>query len=182
MTYPPRVLLGLLAVAMLGGCATRTPLRRAPQVDLNRYMGTWYVIANIPYIFENGKVATSDEYQRTSEGIKVTFHYRKGFDKAEKAYHGKAWVPNSADTARWKVQMLWPFTSDYPIVDLAPDYSAVLVGLPSRKLMWIMARERHLAEPEYQRLLEVAKAQGYPVQEVSKVPQEPDQVGQPGFQ
>ena len=68
------------------------------------------------------------------------------------------------------------------IVDLAPDYRSVLVGLPSRKLMWIMARERQLPAAEYRRLLGVAKAQGFPVEEVRKVPQRPEDLGRPGFE
>ncbi|MGA0587868.1 lipocalin family protein [Dyella sp. KRB-257] len=70
----------------------------------------------------------------------------------------------------------------YVIVDLAPDYRSVLIGLPSRKLMWIMARERRLPAAEYQRLLDVAKAEGFPVDEVRKVPQRRTDLGQPGFE
>ena len=182
MRRSSHALLGLLTVAMLGGCATHPPLRQAKNVDLDRFMGNWNVIANVPYIFENGKVATADEYQRTKDGIKITFHFQKGFNQPKKAYHGKAWLPDPNDTSLWKVQMLWPFTSDYTIVDLASDYSAVLIGLPSRKLMWIMARDPTLPEAQYQRLLAVAKSQGFPVDKVRKVPQQPDQVGKPGFQ
>ncbi len=175
-------LLGLLTVAMLGGCASHPPLRQAKNVDLDRYMGRWHVIANVPYIFEKGKVATVEEYQRTKEGIKITFHFQKGFDKPQDAYHGKAWLPDANNAALWKVQMVWPFTSDYTIVDLTPDNSAVLVGIPSRKLAWIMARDTTLPDAEYQRLLGVARSQGFPVDKMRKVPQMRSQIGQPGFQ
>lgn len=182
MRRSSHALLGLLTVAILAGCASRPPLQRAKNVDLDRYMGNWHVIANVPYFFENGKVATFEQYQRTKEGIKIAFHFQKGFDKPEDAYHGKAWLPDPNDASLWKVQMVWPFTSEYTIVDLAPDYSAVLVGLPSRKLAWIMAREKTLPDAEYQRLLGVAEAQGFPVDKIRKVPQLRSQVGQPGFQ
>ncbi len=77
---------------------------------------------------------------------------------------------------------MWPLRSDYVIVDLAPDYRSVLIGLPSRKLMWIMARERQLPEADYQRLLGVAKAEGFPIDEVRKVPQRAEDLGQAGFE
>lgn len=182
MKRPLPVLLALLGVGMLAGCASQPPLREAKNVDLDRYMGTWYVIGHVPYFAENGDVASADEYRRKPDGgIAVTYHYRKAFDKPEKTWGGKAWLPNPADAAHWKVQLVWPFRSDYVIVDLAPDDGAVLVGLPSRKLMWIMARQRQLPEAEYQRLLGVAKAEGFPVDAVRKVPQRPEDVGQPGF-
>ncbi|MBK6728370.1 MAG: lipocalin family protein [Xanthomonadales bacterium] len=61
-------LLSLLAILLLVGCAghaarERPPLVAAPSVDLPRFMGTWYVIAHVPYSFEEGKVATRDEYR-----------------------------------------------------------------------------------------------------------------------
>ena len=172
----------LLGIALLGGCASQPPLREAKSVDLQRYMGTWYVIAHVPYFAERGDVATADEYHLKPDGtIAVTYHYRKGFDAPEKTWGGKAWLPDPADAAHWKVQLVWPLRSDYVIVDLSPDYHSVLVGLPSRKLMWIMARERQLPEAEYRRLLAVAKSQGFPVDEVRKVPQKPEDLGQPGF-
>lgn len=173
----------LLSLALLGGCASQPPLQQAAAVDLDRYMGTWYVIAHVPYFAERGDVATADEYRRRPDGtMAVTYHYRKGFDAPEKTWSGKAWLPVPADPAHWKVQLVWPFRSDYVIVDLAPDYRSVLVGLPSRKLMWIMARERQLPAAEYRRLLGVAKAQGFPVEEVRKVPQRPEDLGRPGFE
>ncbi len=36
------------------------PLRTVPYVDLDRYLGDWRGIANIPSFMETGKVATLD--------------------------------------------------------------------------------------------------------------------------
>lgn len=179
----PSLLAGLTGLVLLVGCASHPPLRQAKNVELGRYMGTWYVIGHVPYFAERGDVASADEYRRKPDGgIAVTYHYRKSFDGPEKTWSGKAWLPDPADAAHWKVQLLWPFRSDYVIVDLSPDQRSVLVGLPSRKLMWIMARERQLPEADYQRLLGVARAEGFPVDQVRKVPQRPQDVGQPGFE
>lgn len=176
-------LFALLSVAILGGCASQPPLREAKHVDLARYMGTWYVIGHVPYFAEKGDVASADEYTLKPDGtIAVTYHYRKRIDGPEKTWGGKAWLPDPADTAHWKVQLVWPLRSDYVIVDLAADYRSVLVGLPSRKLMWIMARDRQLPDAEYQRLLGVARAEGFAVDEVRKVPQRAEDVGRPGFE
>ena len=57
-----RPLLIFCALGLLAGCTTmnQPPLRTVPHVDLDRYLGDWHVIANIPYYLEQGKVATLD--------------------------------------------------------------------------------------------------------------------------
>ncbi|NII10719.1 lipocalin family protein [Oleiagrimonas sp. C23AA] len=180
-----KLTLGLSAIALLAGCASAPKPRLATpdQVNLKRYMGTWHVIAHIPNIFERGKLATADEYHLRKDGrIGVTFHYRSSFQDAPKTWHGTAWLIRNDDAARWKVQLLWPFTSDYVIMALDADYRYVMVGLPSRKLLWLMARDTQMPEAVYQRYVEQARAEGFPVDKLKRVPQHPDQVGQPGFE
>ncbi len=180
-----RILLLLTGLGLLAGCASQpsTWPRTVDHVDLDRYMGTWHVIANIPNVLERGKLATADEYHLRKDGdIAVTYHFRKGFDRAPDAWHGKAWLPDPRDAARWKVRFLWPFTSDYLILALDPDYRYVMVGVPSRDLLWIMSRERDMPQTVYDRYVAQARAMGFPVEQLRKVPQTAQQVGQPGFQ
>lgn len=51
----PRILTAgfVLALAACAGPASRerAPIQLAPSVDLPRFMGTWYLIANVPYFF-----------------------------------------------------------------------------------------------------------------------------------
>jgi apolipoprotein D and lipocalin family protein len=177
-------LLSTLMIAMVaGGCAADRPLKAVPHVDVGRFMGTWHVIGYVPNVFERGKVATADEYRLRPDGdIENIYHYRKGFDQPAKTWHGKAWIPDKADTGHWKIQLLWPFRSDYVIVDLAQDYRSVLVGIPSRKLFWIMARDTTMPEPEYQRLVGVARENGFRVDQLRRAAQLPEQVGKPGYE
>ena len=46
-----RILFIILAMT-LSACSTSTPLKTVPRVDLDRFMGDWYVIANIPTFIE----------------------------------------------------------------------------------------------------------------------------------
>jgi apolipoprotein D and lipocalin family protein len=39
---------------LLISCATHPPLKKVENVDLKRFMGKWYVIANIPTFIEKG--------------------------------------------------------------------------------------------------------------------------------
>ena len=69
------------------------PLTSTADVDLERYMGRWWVIANVPYFAEKGKVATADIYALREDGrIANVFAYRKAFDKPEKETNAVARV------------------------------------------------------------------------------------------
>lgn len=44
------------------------PLEVVPEVDLGRYMGTWYEIAHLPNRFEKGCVASKANYKLLQNG------------------------------------------------------------------------------------------------------------------
>ncbi len=169
-------LLPLLLPFLLVGCASVSPPRTVGHVDLNRYAGRWYVIANIPYFLENGKVASYDTYAVRPDGkLGNDFTFRKGgFDAPETTWHGTAWVVNTETNAEWKVRFIWPFTSTYLVLDLDPDYRWAVVGTPNRKLLWILARDRHLSDATYATILERLRAQCYDPANLAKVPQPAD--------
>jgi len=49
-------------------------------IDLKRFMGTWYVVAHVPYFTDRGHVAARDEYTLQPNGqITVRYFYRTGF-------------------------------------------------------------------------------------------------------
>ncbi len=177
-------LLMILLMALLTGCASRPPLETVETVDLDRYLGQWYVIANIPYFGERGNVAGRAIYQMRADGrMDDIYLYRKGdFAAPERRMEGVAWVVDAESQARWKVRFYWPFTFDYYIVGLDDDYQWSMVGHPSRRYAWIMAREPRLDEALYRELLSRFEALGFDATRLQKVPQFPEQIGQPGFQ
>ena len=77
-----------------------------------------------------------------------TYVFRRGsFDAPEEEWHGIAWVHDTSSNAHWKVRFIWPFSVDYLIIDLDPDYRWLAVGHPSRDYFWILARERQHQAP-----------------------------------
>lgn len=164
-----------LAALALTGCSHRktSPLRTVPHVDLDRYLGRWYVIANIPYFLEKGKVASYDTYTRRPDGkLDNLFTFRKGsFDAPEQTWHGVAWVTNPTTNSEWKVRFLWPLTSTYLVLELDPEYRWAVVGTPGRDLLWILARDRQLAPADYEHILGLIEAQGYDRAQIVPVPQ-----------
>lgn len=176
------VVVGAVALLIPRG-GDQPPLVAEASVDLDRYLGTWYVIANIPYFAERGNVASRAVYRKRDDGrMDDLYFYRDDFGAEEESMEGVAWVVDERSNARWKVRFFWPLTFDYVILDVDDGYRHVAVGHPSRNYGWVMAREPRIDEAEYQRLMTVFETNGYDPTEFLKVPQFPEQVGQTGFQ
>ena len=82
MTLPKRLhrLLGLVGIFLLTACSSpaRPPITVVPKVDLPRFMGDWYVIANIPTFIEKGAHNAMESYRQNADGsIATTFTYRQ---------------------------------------------------------------------------------------------------------
>jgi apolipoprotein D and lipocalin family protein len=173
---------GITLYACDGG-AHDMELKSSAKIDLQRYMGAWHVIANIPYFAEKGKVATRDVYTLDADGnVDTTYVYRKAFDGPEKTVGSLGLVQPATDNNFWRVRFLKLFKADYLILEVAPDYSWTLVGQRSRKLGWIMARDGAMDDATYQSLLAKFRGYGYDTTKFARVPQFKEQVGQAGFQ
>ena len=111
------------AVLVLGGCASAPPLATVPHVDLQRFMGDWYVIANIPTFIEKGAHNAIESYRLDSDGtIAVTFTFREGaFDGKPKKYSPRGFVRSDPSNASWDMQFIWPIKADYRITYLNDD-------------------------------------------------------------
>jgi len=158
------------------GMTARTlpPLELAPAVDIPRFMGDWYVIANIPTFIEKGAHAAKESYWLDADGtIATTFSFRAdSFDGAAREYRSRGYVLGG-NGAIWGQQYVWPIKADYRISYVADDYGATVVTREKRDHVWIMARRPKLDEAELQRLLDIVARQGYDMSQVQRVPQPP---------
>ena len=143
-------------------------------VDLNRYMGMWYEIARLPNYFERKLKCTSANYTLRDDG-RITVlnkgYYLTDPQKSTSA-RGVAWIPDKNSPAKLKVQFFWPFSGDYWIMELDKEYRYVLVGDPSHKYLWILAREKEMDEQTYNMLLSKAVENGYDVKSIIRVEQD----------
>ena len=143
-------------------------------VDLNRYMGMWYEIARLPNYFERKLKCTSANYTLRDDG-RITVlnkgYYLTDPQKSTSA-RGVAWIPDRNSPAKLKVQFFWPFSGDYWIMELDKEYRYVLVGDPSHKYLWILAREKEMDEQTYNMLLSKAVENGYDVKSIIRVEQD----------
>lgn len=160
--------------ALLCGCAaTRPPIHTEAHVDLQRFMGSWYVIANIPTWVEVGAYNAVESYRLDDDGtIDTTFRFRAdGFDGEEKIHHPRGFVLDKESNAVWGMQFVWPIKGDYRIVHVSQDHQRTIIGREKRDYVWIMARTPQISDSDYQDLLGIVREQGYPMDLVCKVPQ-----------
>lgn len=154
-------------------CASPQPMPTVAKVDLPRFMGKWYVIANIPTFIEKGAHNATEEYSLTPEQeIDTVFTFRAdSFDGKEKKYNPRGFVVNRESNAEWKMQFLWPFKSEFLISYLNADYSQTIIGRTDRDYVWIMARTPQISESDYNKLVTFLAANGYDTSKIQKVPQ-----------
>lgn len=158
------------------------PLQTVP-VDLPRYMGRWYVIANIPYFAERGFVGSRVHWALRADGrIDDGFAGRKGSFDAPETTHGfvDTVQPGSGGGA-WRVRLFWPVYVSQLTLYVDPDYRYTILGYPGKSLGWILAREPQIDAATYRSLLARLDAMGYDTARFRKVAQTPGQIGQPGF-
>jgi apolipoprotein D and lipocalin family protein len=177
----PTLGLLLLAAAAAGCGATTTerlklaPLRTVPQVDVQRYLGTWYDVASFPQRFQRGCAGTTATYSLRADGqIGVLNQCRDGsLDGKLRVARGRARVVDRATNAKLEVSFFRPFWGAYWIIDLGPSYEYAVVGHPGRDYLWILSRTPQLPEDTYAAILRRLTAQGYDVTRLQRVPQRP---------
>ena len=117
---------------------TNKPITTVDYVDLERFMGDWYVIANIPTIFEKGAHNPIESYRLDEKGlVQTTFSYNKdAFNGVRKSHHPVGFVRDKKTNSVWGMQFVWPFKADYRIVYLDGDYTQTIVGREKRDYVW----------------------------------------------
>lgn len=126
-------------------------LQTVSQVNLNRYVGTWYEIARLPNWFQDqcaGDV-TADYRQLNDGNIEVVNRCLDKKGELDEA-RGLARIVDPSTNAKLEVSFVsffgWRlFWGDYWILGLGDDYEYVVVGMPSRKYAWVLARTTELS-------------------------------------
>lgn len=156
----------------IAACATKhLPLKLVDSVDIPKFMGKWYVIANIPTFIEKDATHGIEEYTWNEKENRIDVMFTQIKNGEKKAYPQKAFVENKAGN-KWKIQFFWPFKFDYLVIDLAKDYSWTVIGVPDRDHVWIMSREKTLDEKTYSEIVNRLKDQGFDISKLEKVKQD----------
>ena len=159
----------------LAACAaSQEPIEPVETVDIEKFMGDWYVIAHIPTFLEDKAYNAIESYSLDSEGnIPTVFTFREGgFDGEEKRYEPKGFVKEGTNNAIWGMQFVWPIKADYRIMYLDEDYQLTVIGRNKRDFVWIMARTPEIDDDQYDQMIELIRDAGYAMDDMRKVPQQ----------
>jgi len=153
--------------------ASHSAVPAAAKLELDRFMGDWFVIANIPLPPEKPAHNSRETYSFTPPNkVDVTFSFNNSaFDGPMKTFKSKAFV--SDDPAIWGVQFLWPFKAEYVVSYIDDTYQHTIVARSRRDYVWVMARTQTIDDNKYAMLVDKVKELGYDVSKLNKVPQQP---------
>jgi apolipoprotein D and lipocalin family protein len=166
-------LLILSGCAAMGGASSR-PLRPVAYLDLQRYMGGWFVIANIPYFAEKDCFDSVEGYALRPDGrIDNKFACReKSFDAPmQPQLKTVATVYDRTSNAEWRVPLFNVIRVKYFVIDLDSEYRWAVIGHPSRRYGWVISRTPSLPDDIYAGILQRLRGQGYDPTKFVKVPQ-----------
>lgn len=167
-------LTGLGIMMLVSGCgASLPPLKTVDRVDIPRFMGDWYVIANIPTWIEDGAHNAVESYRLDADGtIATTFTFRKGgFDGPVKRYEPRGFILDTTSNATWGMRFVWPFKAEYLVIYLDAEYRHAVIGRSKRDYVWIMARAPEMPEAEYRRIVDWLTTIGYDTRQLQRIPQ-----------
>ncbi len=135
-----------LVGSMIAACMASAP-KTVSSVDLDKYYGNWYQLADYPQFYEafGCKLCTTAQYSPNSDGtiavLNKAFYSVGGRSCITK---GSARAPNAAEPAKLKVKFFNLFEADYWIVELGPVnddglYSYALVSNANKSSLYILS-------------------------------------------
>lgn len=149
------------------------PMTVQTDLDIGRYQGLWFEIARYPNRFERDCVAVTAEYALLDNGqVSVRNSCRKHrFDGPLEVAEGRARVEGPGRLSVNFVRFLPFIRGDYYVLDVTPDYAVAVVGEPSGRFGWILARQPRLSPPALERARAVLERNGYDTSELYYTPQ-----------
>ena len=96
-------------LSVISGCSNQHSMTPVDYVDIERFMGDWYVIANIPTYFEKNAYNPLESYRLDEDGsIATTFSFNAGsFDGEQKVFRPRAFITDPVSNAVWGMQFVW---------------------------------------------------------------------------
>jgi apolipoprotein D and lipocalin family protein len=139
-------------------------------IDLERFMGDWYVIAHIPMSPEAEAHDAVESYALAEDGtIDIHFRFCDGaLDGPREEFTMRGWVYDPATNAEWRVRPVWPLRFRYQITELDPQYSTTVVV--SGGNAWVMARSPEMDEAQLSAMTARLAENGFETDAMRRVP------------
>lgn len=174
-------LAALLAALGLAACASHPPLPTEPYVDLEAFMGDWYVHGQVPASSEKDGYNGVESYAlRGGNKVLTTYAFRDGgFDGPVEVMNPTGRVKDDGTNAEWSMRFYWLFAAEYLIAYLSEDGKDTIIARTKRDYAWIMSRDPEIADERYDALVARVVALGYPPEKIRRMPQRWPDPGHP---
>jgi apolipoprotein D and lipocalin family protein len=153
---------------LLNGCMTQPPIKTVSEVNLQKFMGPWYVIGHIPTFIEKNAFNAIESYELNQDGtIGTTFTFNEGaLTGPLKTYKPKGFVIKDSGNALWGMQFIWPIKAQYKIVYLDEAYQNTIIARDDRDYVWIMSREKKIEQKTLEQLVKKIETDGYDIKKI----------------
>lgn len=168
------ILLGLML--SLNACKSQTSTidkTVVRNVDIEKYLGTWYEIARFDHRFERGLVGVTANYSMRDDGLikVVNSGYKGSLNGPKSEAIGKAKIPDANNPSKLKVAFFWFFYADYFILELDENYQWAVIGSKSDDYLWILSRTPQIETSLYDNLIQKISKRGYNTHQLIRVEQ-----------
>lgn len=165
--------------AVLIAEASATEVKAVEKLDLDRYLGTWVEIASIPQFFQRKCVRdTKATYSAGENALIRVENMCTREDGTREKVEGRARRVDTDTPAKLEVTFMELFgeyrfwvSGGYWVIALDGDYQWAVVGHPSRRYGWVLARDRRLSSVALAEIIGRIKSQGYDACEFVVTPQ-----------
>ena len=173
------VFVALLMAACNVNLAHAADVKTVENFRIEQYLGTWHEIAAIPQFFQRKCIRdTKAVYSVESADLIRVENACLRIDGGRESIEGRARGTDPGNTARLEVTFLRLFdeyrfwaAGDYWVLAVDPAYRWAVVGHPSRKYGWVLARQPLLPSATLSEIIGRIKSQGYDACEFVVTPQ-----------
>ncbi len=161
-----------IGIAALVGCKDKAPNQELEEwVELERFMGTWYVHGYTPTFMDKDPFGATETYKLNNSGkIETTYRYNVGDSNGkEKVLRPIGWVFDETNNAEWRMRFFGVLTSPYYILHVDDVYQHTVVGHPGKKMSWIMSRSPEIDEQVYESLLNELREREYDLEAIERM-------------
>ena len=136
-------------------------LETVKNLDINKFMGKWFVIAAIPTFVEENCENAYDTYSLNQDGtISINYHAIK--NGKEFKLKQKATIIDTTNKSKWSMKFVDPwipfYSAPYEIIIIEKiSYNFMVVGYPDSKYGWIMSRDNFMNDNTYNNILNKLK-------------------------
>lgn len=133
-----------------------------PEIDLDKYYGTWYEVARIDYPLQRGVSNVTAIYLPGPDATIRVIH--RGYKQNGKLWQveGRIKIPPPPVEGRFRAVYYLVYTMEYTILELDTDhYTYALVGSKTADNLWILSRRPTLPQKTLDMLIRRAMERGF---------------------